>query len=211
MGLKPVDADRLSFNYLSKVDRDAVSGINATVIHETITQYSIRLGPYLLCTFLVAIILVLVYRKIRTYLMLRQLRRFTTSLWLEFNDGSRSILLFVQDVHGLPSDLEASARDYLEHITIQGCIKPCVMLNWTSLQITNSCTGCRIQIKDMVIINWLTAYKLRKLITRPYVCLPVLYYAGKFARLAVHKHASTGGNSITFPTHALYPTAPMLA
>ena len=177
--------DKLSLNYLRNSDPSSPLMANGTTIYETVITTTVQIGPYLVATLIAITCLLVLYRKFSTYCTVKMMSKFNSEIWLEINDGDKSVIVYLETIHGLPGDFTLVAKHYMKIVEVAGFCKPLIVLNWKSLRFINIHTGKSVKLQDTYSISFWNAMRLRRLIGRPYVCLPVMVFNNCFYRLPV--------------------------
>ena len=205
--------DTLAFNYVKNQDKEVVP-FNRTAITEIVVSTSIQMGPYLVVTLVVVIVLLCIFKRWNKIAIAGKIHGMNSEFWLEINDGIKSILVLLCKVHGLPDDFKAHASTYLDTVRVVGTLRPKILIDWETFRFVNSHTGVGERMKSEVDISLWQGFRIRRLIQRPYVCLLLTRYNGKFARVPVLKDldAETSWQTTTTSKMGvrLDPSAPML-
>jgi hypothetical protein len=117
-------------------------------------------------------------------------------LHLQFLTGSSSVFIPISPiVFGVFDDYEVECKKYIAAIRITGILKPRLRFNWRHLYLINVLTGKRVLIKESHRLSWINAFKLRRLVRKPYAIMLVLIHENSLQRVKPNEVQGEGASA----------------
>jgi hypothetical protein len=176
-----VQAPNLILNYFTTVSTNNTN----LQIHRVVVETTTSIWMYAITTIVGISILSFVIYKVWNKTCKNVLLSSKFAIYLQFITAQNTIFVQVCELQGLLQDFMLTAESYITNIHITGHIIPKLNFSWPSLQIKDIVTGQIITLKETHNLNLLTAIQLKRIVSSPYICLPVFVCKNQIIRIHV--------------------------
>jgi hypothetical protein len=135
-------------------------------------------------TVIVAVTAWIIWKKVSACVHKIHRMRIETTLAIQFCSGEQNLVVAIQKVYALMTDVSVECDEFLDTIRINGYIRPTLKFDWDA-RIKDAFTGVSIPVVNQVQLNPLEAYILRAVLLRRYTIEVVFQSEGKTTRMTL--------------------------
>ena len=130
------------------------------------TDLTLDISVILLLVLIVLVVLVKGFRR-------QQKSRYQFDLFLVLGIDTSACQIWVKSFKLDPACYCFSASTYIESLEVKGCIRPRLVISWSTLRIQSGVTNESYSLPSSVGLNWKQARYIRKVLRKAYWCVLV--------------------------------------
>jgi hypothetical protein len=150
-------------------------------------------------TMIIAIIAVLGYKKLRSYIRKLYRMKLESVLAIQFSNGANSIVIRIQTFQATTDDLTITQENFIRKVKVIGFFNPMLTYIWDA-EVRDNFINLTFPVKNRVRLTYAEAFVMRRVLTQNFNATPVFHSDGQSVNFTTRmifspKNGTTGNNT----------------